>query len=108
RRQDAEFFRLYAVLDGRATAGFRPAYFRLTREGRLAARVVRPSLPALDAGADFDLAAVGNTATPSVSMSAPSRARPEMAMVVLAGRLSAARELSRTSRKNGKCAPPTR
>src|SRR5262249_41759707 len=90
-RQDAELFRLYALLSGRAAAGFHPAYFRLTREGRLAARVVRPLLPALDAGADFDLAAVGNTATASISMRAPSRPRPEMAMVVLAGRLSAAR-----------------
>ena len=40
---------------------------------------------------DFDAAAVGaaggSTATASISKSAPSRASPEIAMVVLAGRL---------------------
>ena len=40
---------------------------------------------------DFDVAAVGaaggSTATASISRSAPSRASPEIAMVVLAGRL---------------------
>jgi hypothetical protein len=39
----------------------------------------------LDAAADG--AAGGSMATASISRSAPSRARPEMAMVVLAGRL---------------------
>jgi len=91
RDQDAELFRLHALVSRGAAAGFYPAHFRLTREGRLTARAVRPLLPALDAEADFDRAAVGNAATASISMSAPSRARPEMAMVVLAGRLSAAR-----------------
>src|SRR5262249_58283075 len=81
RDKDAELFRLHALLGGRAAAGFHPAYFRLTREGRLAARVVRPLLPALVAGADFDLAAVGNAPTPPVSPKAPSPARPDTALV---------------------------
>jgi hypothetical protein len=45
----------------------------------------------LDADAAFDRAAAGGAATASISMSAPSRARPEIAMVVLAGRLFAGR-----------------
>jgi hypothetical protein len=44
-----------------------------------------------DFDAAFDRAAAGIIATASISMSAPSSARPEIAMVVLAGRLSAAR-----------------
>jgi hypothetical protein len=41
-------------------------------------------VPALDAA--LDDAAGGSTATASISKSAPSRARPEIASVVLAGR----------------------
>src|SRR5439155_25956198 len=89
RHQDAEFFRLYALLGSRAAAGFHPAHFRLAGEGRLAARVVRPLFVALEV--DLGRAAAGNAATASISISAPSRARPEIAMVVLAGRFSAAR-----------------
>src|SRR5258708_2179919 len=85
------FFRLLALLGGRAAAGLRRASFGLAREGRLAGRAARPLCAGLDADAAFDRAAAGNAATASISMSAPSRARPKIAMVVLAGRLFAGR-----------------
>jgi hypothetical protein len=68
---------------------FAVAHFRLAREGRLAGRAAL--LARFEAGVAFDRAAAGSTATASISMSAPSRARPEIAMVVLAGRLAAGR-----------------
>jgi len=44
-----------------------------------------------DLEAAFERAAAGSMATASISMSAPSRASPEIAMVVLAGRSFAER-----------------
>jgi hypothetical protein len=41
--------------------------------------------------ADLDRVAAGSIATASISSRAPGRARPEIAMVVLAGRLAGAR-----------------
>ena len=85
RRQDAELFRLHGVVGGRPAADLRAAHFRFRREALVGARPPR----ALEAG--FARAAAGSTATASISNSAPSRARPEIAMVVLAGRFVSAR-----------------
>lgn len=59
-------------------------HFRRDRE----ALVARPLFFALDAGLEAAFAAVagGSTATASISRSPPSRASPEIASVVLAGR----------------------
>src|SRR5512132_2471578 len=85
RRENAELLRLHALLGGGAAAGVRRAYFRLPREGGLAERAARALLPRFEADVTFDRVAGGSAATASISMSAPSRASPEMAIVVLAG-----------------------
>src|SRR5262249_36950477 len=97
RRENAELLRVHAVVGGGAAAGVRRAHRRPARARRLGERAVRLLRAALDADLDADLdaalarAAAGSTATASISISAPSRAGPEIAMVVLAGRSFSAR-----------------
>src|SRR5262249_25068369 len=67
----------------RTAAGIRGCYLRLLGEARLGIRLRDLGF---FAGGDTAIASGGNTATASISSNAPSRARPEIAIVVLAGR----------------------
>src|SRR5262249_40070217 len=93
RRENAELLRLHAVVRGGAAAGVRGAHLRFGPARRLGERAVLALPAALRADWDAALAraAAGSTATASISISAPSRASPEIAMVVLAGRSFSAR-----------------
>src|SRR6185437_6462868 len=89
RHQDAELLRLYAAGRGRACAGPGTGHLPFRRDLTLAflaltvrARAARRALPAF---------AGGSTAIASISSRPPSRANPEIASVVLAGRFAAGR-----------------
>jgi hypothetical protein len=66
-------------------AGLGAAYFPFRRATLVEERPLR-TVPAA-----FFRATAGSTATASISNKAPSRARPEIVMVVLAGRFASAR-----------------
>src|SRR5262249_31499118 len=106
-RENAGLVPLYGWVGGVAAAGVRRAYFRFGRARRLTERAERvlPAALAADLDAALARAAAGSTATASISINAPSRASPEIAMVVLAGRSFLARYPSRASPEGGEVAP---
>ena len=98
RRQDAELLRLHGLVVRGAAAGVR-AHHLPVRRARLTLRA-RAAGPAADARGRA--ARPGTTAIASTSSTAPSRAKPDTAMVVLAGSAAGSRCRARTSRKIGR------